>query len=115
MTQYIQFDTRAGHLLVEVEGQAVDETEEDEVIKAGLGDRIRTSVAAAGSSLEEALVQVIRANARVFVEAAMGLEQRPAEMELTFGVKATGEIGNLAISKAGGEANYTVRLLWKGE
>ncbi|MGP4050241.1 CU044_2847 family protein [Streptomyces sp. 2A115] len=115
MTQYLQFDTHgAGHLLVEVENEIDDEVE-DELIKAGLGDRIRTSVAAARSSLEEALVQVIQANARVFVEAAMGLERRPAEMELTFGVKATGEVGNLAISKAGGEANYTVRLLWKGE
>jgi len=33
-------------------------------------------------------------------------------VELSFGLKATGELGNIAIAKASGEANFTIRLLW---
>jgi hypothetical protein len=113
--QYIRFETggEAG-VLVEVDRE---ETGADPTgpVKVGLGDRVRDTVAAAQSTLEDALVTLIRTNARLFVDAVHGLERRPAEMELSFGVKATGELGNLAIAKAGGEANYTVRLLWKDE
>jgi hypothetical protein len=34
-------------------------------------------------------------------------------MEISFGLKATGEAGNVAIGKAGSEANFTVKLVWK--
>jgi hypothetical protein len=34
-------------------------------------------------------------------------------MEITFGLKATGEAGNLAVGKVAGESNYQVRMLWK--
>jgi len=34
-------------------------------------------------------------------------------MEVTFGLKATGELGNFAVAKASAEASYTVTLTWK--
>jgi hypothetical protein len=34
---------------------------------------------------------------------------------MTFGLKATGEVGNFAVAKACAEANYTVKLTWKRE
>ena len=34
---------------------------------------------------------------------------------MTFSLKATGEVGNFAVAKAGAEANYTVKLTWKRE
>ena len=38
------------------------------------------------------------------------------EMEVSFSLKATGEMGgNLAIAKAGSEANYNVLLRWRKE
>jgi hypothetical protein len=40
-------------------------------------------------------------------------EIRADEMEITFGLKATGEFGNFAIGQVGAEANYTVTLKWK--
>jgi hypothetical protein len=39
-------------------------------------------------------------------------EMRADEVEVTFGLKATGEAGNFAIGKVGMEANYTVKLKW---
>jgi Trypsin-co-occurring domain 1 len=40
------------------------------------------------------------------------LARAPTEVEVTFGLKATGEVGNIAIAKAGAEANIEVRLKW---
>lgn len=39
-------------------------------------------------------------------------ELRADEVEVTFGLKATGELGNFAIGQVGVAANYTVRLKW---
>ena len=39
-------------------------------------------------------------------------EMRADEVEVTFGLKATGDLGNFAIGKVGAEANYTVKLKW---
>lgn len=35
------------------------------------------------------------------------------EVEITFGIKATGEAGWFAIAKASGEVNYSITLKWK--
>lgn len=37
------------------------------------------------------------------------------EVELTFGLLATGELGNFAIGKVGVEASYEVTLKWKNK
>ena len=109
MTQYIQFEAgQDKSLLVEIGRE-----EEPGMIKAGLGDKVRDAVVAAGTSMHDALVHVIQANARLFIDAAQGLERPPTEMELSFALKATGEIGSFAVAKAGGEANYSVRFLWQ--
>ena len=42
-------------------------------------------------------------------------EARADEVEVEFGLKATGELGNFAIAKAGVEANYRVTMTWKKE
>jgi hypothetical protein len=43
------------------------------------------------------------------------LSDPPDEMEVSFSLKASGELGNIAIGKAGAEANYTVTLRWRKE
>jgi hypothetical protein len=42
-------------------------------------------------------------------------ELRADEVEVTFGLKATGEAGNFAIGQIGVEANYTVTLKWSNQ
>ena len=42
-------------------------------------------------------------------------QDQPESMEITFALKATGELGNVAVAKGTGEANYTVTLTWKRE
>jgi hypothetical protein len=58
---------------------------------------------------------VIRRNADVFIKKVRGLSDPPDEVEVTFGLKATGELGNFAVAKAGAEASYTITLTWKRE
>lgn len=40
-------------------------------------------------------------------------DMKADEVELTFSLTATGELGNFAIGKVGIEAGYTVKLTWK--
>ena len=42
-------------------------------------------------------------------------ELQADEVELTFGLKAAGELGNFAVAKASVEANYEVTLKWKNQ
>ena len=111
MAQYIQFGTtNSGNLLVEVTPDEVMVT--PGVIKSGLKEKVQDAVVVAQASLEEALTRAVQSNATLFVQAVEGLQQQPNEMEITFGIKATGEVGNVAVAKVAGEGNYTVRLMW---
>jgi hypothetical protein len=37
------------------------------------------------------------------------------DVEVTFGIKAVGEVGMFAVCKAGAEVNYEVKLKWSKE
>jgi class 3 adenylate cyclase len=110
---YMSFSSDDGSsILVEV---SADEIEPPTgVVKAGIGDRLRGAVAAAHDSLEDALTTVIRANTQAFLQAVDALPEAPDQIEIAFALKATGELGNLAVGKLGGEANYSVTLTWTG-
>lgn len=110
MAQYIQFQTEDGSPLV-IE---VAETYEMAVAKAGLQEKAGEAIAQATATFEEGL-EVVRRNAAAFIKKLRGLSDPPDEVEVTFGLKAIGEVGNFAVAKAGAEANYTVKLRWKRE
>ena len=71
------------------------------------------AVAVAQSGFEQAVRRAVGLNVRAFLAAADALEKPPAEMEITFGLKATGEVGNLAVGKVAGESNYQVKMVWR--
>ena len=111
MTHYIQFETEDGAtILVEV---AEDETGAG-LVKAGLRDAAQGVVSQAQDSFEQGL-EVVRHNAGAFIKKVRSLSDPPDEVQVTFGLKATGEVGNFAVAKAGAEASYTVKLKWKRE
>jgi Trypsin-co-occurring domain 1 len=115
MSYYIEFPTENGTILVEAEEVEVETLPGIE--KAGLLSRKKDAgeaVAQARVSFDEAIKQVIGENVRALQEAVGNLAKAPDEVELTFGLKATGEAGNIAIGKLGGEANFQLRLLWTG-
>ena len=118
MTNYLRFSSgngEAGEVLVEV-----DTVEDLSVVgeqNAGLRQWARNqtgeAVAVAQSGFEQAVRRAVSLNVRAFLAAADALEKPPAEMEITFGLKATGEVGNLAVGKVAGESNYQIKMIWR--
>jgi len=114
MADYIKFISEDGNsLLVEVDEGEV--SSQQAIQKAGLREMAGKSVAMAQTSFEQAIQQAMRYNAQVFLQSVVNLPILPSEAEITFGLKITGEVGNVAVGKAGGETNYTIRLIWKRE
>jgi hypothetical protein len=116
MPSYIEFETEERRtVLVEVEEQEV--RPRGGVTKAGfkeVKDWVQTHIARANTKLDEAVQNAVKENVRPFVKTAQDLakETQAVEMEVTFGLVMTGEIGNVAVGKAGAQSNYTVTLRW---
>jgi hypothetical protein len=112
LPHYIEFTTEDdARILVEV---SEEETYQPGVVKAGLKDKMKETVVQAQTSFEDGL-EVVRRNASAFIKKVRGLSDPPDEVEVTFGLKATGELGNFAVANVGAEASYTVTLKWKRE
>ena len=114
MTSYIEFEGSGGPVLFEVDSQEL--RTEPGVTKAGLRDVFKkNNVAEAKTSLDDALQASLVANASALDSAVGKLDRRPKEVELTFGLKATGEFGNVVVAKATAEATLQIRILWKDD
>lgn len=112
MTLYIQFNTDDGNtILVEVDKEEFSSTKG--VAKAGLRERVQDTVATAQATFEKAVEEVVSHNIQAFINSIRNLSEPPSEIEISFGLKATGEAGNIAIGKLGGEMNYSIKLAWK--
>ena len=115
MPHYIEFtinDTKET-LLVEVDAE--ETAPAPGVKKAGLLKATRAKesrVFKAATSFPEAIENGLDRVARSVGRAVSKLDHVPNEVEVTFGLKATGELGNVAIAKAGAEANVEIRLKW---
>jgi hypothetical protein len=107
---YLVFEGEEGPLLVELAQAEVHPPAG--VVKAGIADRVQDNVARAQARFDSALTALIRGSAGAFVRAVNALEDVPDQVEIEFGIKATGEVGNLAVGKLSGDANYTVKLTW---
>ncbi|HBL12147.1 MAG TPA: hypothetical protein DD379_12200 [Cyanobacteria bacterium UBA11162] len=114
MARYIEFTTDSENgetILVEVDKEEVSPPQG--LVKAGIKEKLRDTVGIAQKTFSEAVKTAIKANVQTFIEAVNALPDPPTEVEITFGLKATGEAGNVAIGKTTGEVNYTVKLAWK--
>jgi hypothetical protein len=112
MAGYIEFETAQGQpLFIEVEEHLIGAVPGIE--KAGLLHGGRDVVGSARANFDDAVRTIVGQSVDSFTRAIEALARKPEEVELTFALKATGEIGNFAIAKVGGEANFTIRLSWK--
>jgi hypothetical protein len=116
---YIEFPTEGGSVLVEVTedvfAEVAEETESEEgVSKAGFVEWAGKRIVKIDKRLDQAVQNAVKKNAQPFVQAAQELakETGAVEMEVSFGLGITGEVGNVAVGKAGAESNYTVTLKW---
>ncbi len=106
---YLAFEAEGGAILVEV---APQETQQGGIVKAGIGEKLQDGVAKAQATFERALCSLVERTAGAFVRAVNALDDPPNEIEMEFAIKATGEVGNLAVGKLSGDANYSVKLTW---
>jgi hypothetical protein len=116
---YIEFPTEGGSVLVEVTedvfAEVVGEAESEEGLsKAGFVEWAGKRIAKIDKPFDELVENAMKKNALPFVRAAQGLvkESGAMEMEVSFGLGISGEVGNVAVGKAGAESNYTVTLKW---
>jgi hypothetical protein len=115
MANYIKFETGDAEdstILVEVSGNEI-ESDNDGTVKAGLEKIIENSVAIAQKPFTAAVKSAVRHNVSGMIDAISSLANPPSEVEISFGLKATGEAGNIAVGKIGSETNYTIKLVWK--
>ena len=118
MTDYLRFASGEGDaadVLVEVDAAEVCPWRASRMpgCASGRGIRLVRRSWWPKSGLEQAVRRAVSVNVRAFLAAAEALEEPPAEMEITFGLKATGEVGNLAVGKIAGESNYQVKMVWR--
>lgn len=114
MAHYVQFESNDGRsFLVEIEG--VPDLVAKGPVSVGVADTAKEVIIPAVKKIE-AVWDVAVVNVQSFLAKMRSFANEtfpePDEMELCFGIKATGE-GNVAIAKAGLEASYTVKLVWK--
>jgi hypothetical protein len=111
MTSYLEFATEdGGTILVEIDEKEIKR--EAGVQKAGVKEILQGAVAQARTTIDAALEAVVRHNAKAFINAVGGMIDPPDAVEMTFGLKGTGEGGNFAIAKVSGEASYSITLKW---
>jgi hypothetical protein len=117
MAHYIQFDSgnEDGEvILVEVDGDEIDD-EDEGTTKVGIKSFLEGTIALAQKPFSTAIRCAVKHNVEGLIEAVRALPDPPSEVEIAFGLKATGEIGNIAVGKTGAETNYNVKLIWKSK
>ena len=107
MTRYIEFELEDGGTVII---EAGDEPTGGLVKAATPGEMVEK----AKDSFDDA-IEHVRGAAGIIVKKLRSLSDPPDEMEVSFGLKASGELGNIVVGKGGLEANYTVTMKWKGE
>ena len=44
-----------------------------------------------------------------------GMEEEPSDVDISFGMKASGELGGLLVSRSGGDASFSITLRWHAQ
>lgn|GEM_PF-689801 len=107
MSKYVEFPLEGG-------GNIVIESAE-EPTRTGSGFlRSEEGYTAANTATQsfDASVEAVRRSADLLVSKLRGLSTPPDELTVAFALKASGELGGLAVAKNGGDANFNVILKW---
>jgi hypothetical protein len=111
--RYIEFPLEdGGSILIETPDQ--QEKVQSGFVKAGQGESGRDLAVQASRSFD-ASVENVRKAAELLVNNLRAISSPPDEMTVSFGLKASGDLGSLAIGKVGAETNYAVTLKWRKE
>ena len=110
MSKYVEFPLEGGGSIL------IESPDEQPKSTSGFsrGDSPKETAEKAMQSLDQSF-ESVRQSAELLVNKLRGLSAPPDELEINFALKASGELGNIAIGKAGAEANYTITLRWRKE
>jgi len=113
MPRYIEFPLEGGGAIL-IESPDEPSKAPTGLVPATRGESLKEMAEQARQSFD-ASVENVRKSADLLVNKLRALSDPPDEMEVSFSLKASGELGNIAIGKAGAEANYAVTLRWRKE
>ena len=103
-------------LLVSLENQTVVPFEIDEAPGQQPASTATEYAAHAGAAFAGAVDRLKELGAEIYLHLRDGFPEKPDEIEVTMGLKASGELGGFIVAKASGECSCTVKLKWtKGE
>jgi hypothetical protein len=108
MASYVKFELEDG-TVVYVESTDTPKGSSG-LIPGGRGDHITDQPAV---SFDEAVLSIRKMSTSLVQNLLSGFEERPEEVGISFGIKASGEIGSLVVARGGMEANYNVSLRWR--
>lgn len=63
----------------------------------------------------ESLTKMVAQLAESFSESLAQIEHKPSTVEISFGLEASGELGNFLITKIAGKTNFGVKMTWKSD
>jgi predicted Zn-dependent protease len=110
-SRYVEFTLEdGGSILIETPDQ--QEKAQSGFVKGAQSER---EVAVQAGRSFDASVENVRRAAELLVSKLRAISTPPDEMSVSFGLKASGDLGSLAIGKVGAEANYAVTLKWRKE
>ena len=99
---------------VQIDARASDDPLERTVKVGRAEERVARAVATLGEQFRQSMASAIEINAKAVRDAAARLEQPPRELELSFGLALQAE-GNFAVTKLSGDANFSVRMVWRDD
>jgi len=62
---------------------------------------------------EKQVAGVVKMATAMMNEFRAGMGEPPSDVDIAFGLKASGELGGLVISRVGGEASFSVSVRWR--
>lgn len=111
MASYVKFELEDGTI---VYVESVDSPKGSSgLIPAGRGAEQAADQAAI--SFEKSVGGVRKMASALLKEFKDGLTQEPDEVTISFGLKASGELGSLLVARGGVEANYNISIRWHKE
>jgi hypothetical protein len=111
MPNVIRFPTEGGSILIEVDEVAVRSGEL--IGKVGASEDASPKLLVEASDRLNSALAIVRQTASAFISQVAHLADHPSSVEISFGLKASGEFKAFMIAKGGTEANFNVKLLWE--
>jgi hypothetical protein len=110
VTNYLRFTSADQVVFFEIEDVNGDSVP---IEKAGARSRVFGEVADAVADLRDAVGDAARSSVQTLVSVVDAAAPAGAEVEITFGLKASGELAAFAVAKTAGEASFQVRVGWR--